>query len=215
MMRMKKALWVLLSVLLTLSLASCTSFLPSGETSQTAAPSAPTSGAAEEAYRVQISYYQAQNKRLEEEILSLKTQLYTQRVEYEALIADLSRPVEKDEDVFTYTLGEGIATVTGYIGKDTELVIPALLGGCPVKAIGDGAFQGQVKLVSVVIPESVTSIGWFAFSGCVSLGEVTVPATVTSIGYDAFSGCTAALTLVTPADSYARSYALSYGIKVK
>ena len=58
----------------------------------------------------------------------------------------------------------------------------------------DGSFAPAsdvvARLVSVVIPDSVTSIGNEAFSGCTKLTAVTLPGTVTSIGRDAFLGCT-------------------------
>ena len=58
----------------------------------------------------------------------------------------------------------------------------------------DGSFAPAsdvvARLVSVVIPDSVTSIGNEAFSGCTKLTAVTIPGTVTSIGRDAFLGCT-------------------------
>ena len=46
------------------------------------------------------------------------------------------------------------------------------------------------RLVSVVIPDSVTSIGDYAFYKCKGLTSVTIPDSVTSIGDYAFDGCT-------------------------
>lgn len=57
-----------------------------------------------------------------------------------------------------------------------------------VTSIGWSAFSGCSGLTSVTIPDSVTSIGGWAFSKC-SLTSVTIPDSVTEIGYRAFYGC--------------------------
>ena len=44
-----------------------------------------------------------------------------------------------------------------------ELVIPSTLDGHQVRSIGRGAFDECSGLISIVIPESVTSIGELAF----------------------------------------------------
>nr|MBP7473070.1 leucine-rich repeat domain-containing protein [Prevotella sp.] len=50
---------------------------------------------------------------------------------------------------------------------------------------------GCTGLMSVTIPNSVTSIGWGAFKGCTGLTLVMIPTGATSIGDYAFQGCTA------------------------
>ena len=58
-----------------------------------------------------------------------------------------------------------------------------------VRNISQGAFQGNTKITSVVLPESLTAIPNNAFYGCTSLCNVTLPGTVTSIGSYAFYNC--------------------------
>ena len=57
------------------------------------------------------------------------------------------------------------------------------------KTIGKGAFFGKAEVVSVDIPESVTSIDDHAFSGCLSLKSADIPDTVTKLGKGCFMSC--------------------------
>ena len=52
--------------------------------------------------------------------------------------------------------------------------------------IGNYAFAYCSLLVSIVIPNSVTSIGDYAFQGCRSIASIFIPNSVISIGEDAF-----------------------------
>ena len=48
--------------------------------------------------------------------------------------------------------------------------------------LGNNTFKECTSLISVTIPNSVTSIGNYAFDGCSELTSVTLPNSVTSIG---------------------------------
>jgi len=118
----------------------------------------------------------------------------------------------------TYYIVTGIGTCT-----DTDLIVPSIYNGLPVKEIGNSAFFGCDSLTSVEIPNSVetigegsfyectsltsveigdnvTLIGKYAFRNCTSLTSVEIPDSVTSIGYGAFYECTS-LTSVVIGDS--------------
>ena len=58
-----------------------------------------------------------------------------------------------------------------------------------VTSIGKDAFENDIDLISVIIPNSVTTIGSFAFRGCSGLTSVTIPNSVTTIESYAFYGC--------------------------
>ena len=56
--------------------------------------------------------------------------------------------------------------------------------------IADNAFDTTNRLVSIVIPDSVTRIGARAFAGCKTLTSVVIGDSVTAIGERAFGDCT-------------------------
>ncbi|MDR0599266.1 MAG: leucine-rich repeat domain-containing protein [Treponema sp.] len=85
-----------------------------------------------------------------------------------------------------YEFDAAAGTIKKYTGWDTELTIPATIGGKPVKAIGERAFE-KAGLTAVTIPAGVTSIGSDAFAGN-KLTSVTIPGSVTLIGGYAFEG---------------------------
>ncbi len=94
-------------------------------------------------------------------------------------------------DDFTYTVESGSATITGYTGADTDIIIPSKIDGYKVTAIGAAALKGKTEITSVVIPEGVESLDAEAFRGCTALKTVEIPASVKSIGTQAFYYCTA------------------------
>ena len=87
-----------------------------------------------------------------------------------------------------------------YRAEITNLEIPSTYNGKPVTRIKDYGFSSCSKLLTVTIPDSITSIMSGAFWGCTSLTSVTIPDRVTSIGWCAFYECTN-LTSVTIPDS--------------
>lgn len=86
--------------------------------------------------------------------------------------------------------------ITGYIGEETEIVIPSEIDGYPVTSIGGSAFCDYYELTRITLPDTVTSIGDSAFYYCEALESITIPDSVKSIGDYAFSYCKA-LTSVT------------------
>lgn len=89
---------------------------------------------------------------------------------------------------------------TAYIGKDitaigdygmftmNEMRELYFEKGIKLSSIGAHAFH-FTKLVSVTLPETVTSIGNYAFADNRYLEEITIPANVTKLPYAAFQGC--------------------------
>lgn len=88
-----------------------------------------------------------------------------------------------------------------FIGYE-NIVIPASINGVPVKHIAQSGFSYN-KLVTVVIPNGVTSIGDSAFSDCDQLTTITIPSSVISIERYSFLSCNKLKTVITQKGSYA------------
>ena len=92
--------------------------------------------------------------------------------------------------VFTYSLDDdGNATITGYTGNVSALVIPEEIDGHKVVKLGNGVFKKHQEIVSAQIPDSITSISASAFRDCSNLENVNLPKNLISIGNRAFFNC--------------------------
>ena len=116
--------------------------------------------------------------------------------------------IAKDGTI-TYHPSEGLEFTLNYDGEsysvtgigtctDTDIVIPSAYNNLPVTAIEARAFSLNESIVSVVIPDSVTSIGEYAFNGCTSLVSITIPDNVTSIEDYTFTNCTSLKSVTIP-----------------
>lgn len=90
----------------------------------------------------------------------------------------------------------GIETFLGLPLYREKVVIPSTYKNLPVTSIDDGAFNGDTRMTSVTISNSIAYIGDHAFSGCSALTSITLPASVGGIGSWAFLDCSS-LTNVT------------------
>ena len=96
--------------------------------------------------------------------------------------------------VYTLSLADKTATVSGYEGSPTNVTILSKVTDlgieCSVTSIGENAFKGCTSLVSIVIPDSVTEVKECAFEGCTGLKEVTLGKGITKIApNDPFKDC--------------------------
>jgi len=115
------------------------------------------------------------------------------------------KPNPKDD--FEYKVKNKGITITGYKGKRKKIVIPDIIDGLPIIAIGSDAFEDKKlthvvipnsvktieggafynnQLTNVIIPDSVKTIEFFAFANN-QLTNVAIPNSVKTIGYSAFS----------------------------
>ncbi|MCD8026107.1 MAG: leucine-rich repeat protein [Clostridiales bacterium] len=122
-------------------------------------------------------------------------------------------PVEDDTDEneepeylycgdYAYTvLEDGTAEIAFYIGNETEIVIPSTLDGYTVTSIGESAFDYygvNNYIVSIEIPDTVTTICDEAFGYIYNLEEIILPESVKSIGVYAFVSCDKLTSVIIP-----------------
>ena len=101
-------------------------------------------------------------------------------------------------EVFSFDIRDEGVVLAKYKGTDTEVEIPAEYNGMPVVEIGKFSFDDGESLISVTIPDSVTSIGNNAFYLCVSLESIVLPDSITHIGDNAFYQCVSLGSIVLP-----------------
>lgn len=121
---------------------------------------------------------------------------------------------ERTSGGFTYDVDGNVVTITKYSGSDTQVTIPAKIGGKRVAKIAagafssskvtdivfsddiaqielaDGCFKGLTTLAYVKLPDSLKEIPANCFEDCTALNHIALPASLTSIGDSAFEGCT-------------------------
>ena len=71
-------------------------------------------------------------------------------------------------------LEDGTAQIIAYRGHAERLTIPETLDGYVVSSIGDAAFSDFYSLMSVSIPDSVTTLGANPFANCEKLEKIIV-----------------------------------------
>ncbi len=100
----------------------------------------------------------------------------------------------------TVNIGDNSYVVRGigfYAFKDCNTLVSVTIPNT-VTSIANCAFWTCANLTSVTIGDSVTSIGSGAFCYCGHLTSVTIPNSVTSIGSSAFNYCTGLTSVVIP-----------------
>ena len=90
-----------------------------------------------------------------------------------------------------YDINDGLATIKRCKSPVGALEVPRSLGGCPVRQIGDSAFDGCANLRAVKFPRSVWHIGKNAFRDCAELETIDLTNEITRVGEGAFCGCSA------------------------
>ena len=91
--------------------------------------------------------------------------------------------------ILQYSLSNGTYEVQGFGGDEySEIVVPSEYNGKPITAIGNSAFA-NTNLISVILPNTITSIKFNAFANCTQLKDITLSPNLTSIASNAFDNC--------------------------
>lgn len=100
----------------------------------------------------------------------------------ESSVIDADRLDEGSSEEVTYTSGdfeytlteEGNASISRYVGSDTEVTIPTQLDSYTVTDLGGGCFAQITDIVSVTLPETLETVQDSCFFGCSSLENIAV-----------------------------------------
>ena len=103
-----------------------------------------------------------------------------------ALIMSAGALADTEGDYEYDRLSDGTARVTKYSGDESNVTVPATLGGLRVSTVGYDAFS-NASVNTVVIPEGVTTLEEESFAMCGYLTRIDLPASLTAVGYNPFS----------------------------
>ena len=113
------------------------------------------------------------------------------------------RRVKKLEvDGYQFTKKGNAATIVGYKGEASILIVPCQLEKFTVTTIAADAFARNENIKKVVLPDSLTTLYRSAFEGCSVLEEIELSDSLEAISQRAFAGCASL-----------RSVCLPYGLK--
>ena len=105
-------------------------------------------------------------------------------------------------DGITYRIDDNGAMVAVAEATLTEANIPSSVefegNQYPVIKINDRVFSGNTNLMSVTLPESLTTLGDRAFYTCKSLKTIKIPSGVTAIPGHCFDGCSSLESVTIP-----------------
>ena len=123
---------------------------------------------------------------------------------------NIHHPFYSCPNITSFTFGNNVRVIPAFICYNMTGLISVTIPNS-VTSIGRYAFAGCTGLTSVSIPNSLTSIGEYAFRGCTGLTSVTIPNSVTSIGQYTFRGCTGLTSVTIPNSVTSIGVAAFYG----
>ncbi len=94
-----------------------------------------------------------------------------------------------DGTYFFSAAADGTAELLTYTGSESDVAVPAVLGGMPVTVIGYNAFPSSPTPVTITLPDSVVRIRYAAFVYCTALTTVVLPDSVAVVEGNPFINC--------------------------
>lgn len=79
--------------------------------------------------------------------------------------------------------------LTSYNGEKDEIIVPSMYKGIKVSQIADDAFNNNLTITKIHLPETITIIGKRAFYNCLNLSEINFPIELDLIDTEAFYSC--------------------------
>lgn len=79
--------------------------------------------------------------------------------------------------------------ITDYSGTDTQLRIPEVIEGLPVRVLTKKTFLSRKQLRKVILPDTLEEIGDWAFAYCTNLESVWLPKKELKLGNRIFMEC--------------------------
>lgn len=73
---------------------------------------------------------------------------------------------------FFYHSHEGYVSISGYLGRETEITIPSNISGKPVSEIEAKAFDGCDTIQTITVPDTVVIVHDDSFTGAASLKKI-------------------------------------------
>ena len=93
-----------------------------------------------------------------------------------------------DESLFTYTVADGMVTITDYLGHEDVIVIPERIDDKNVGTIAYAAFE-DAEASRVVLPPRLETLEDGAFTNCQNLTEVVIYDSIETASDNAFWRC--------------------------
>ncbi len=106
---------------------------------------------------------------------------------------------EQEQKGVVYALSQDrqSASVVGYNGEETTVVVQESYQGVPVTRIDNDAFALR-PVISVTLPDTVESIGFSAFYYCTRLQKIQLSKNLQAIGGSAFENCKLLIQITLP-----------------
>lgn len=101
---------------------------------------------------------------------------------------------------FEYSTTDNGPIILSYTGSEKYLNIPFTLDNVYVAEIAPHAFEGNMNLVTVTMPATITKIGERAFADCGNLETVNISNGLKELGSEAFMNCSKLTMFTLPVD---------------